>query len=83
MPQQGTSTGYHNIFFCEETRKILCGYPYYLELCKIPRKSHSGLAKTGLYSAVVLFSNGPNSGILLFVCLNGNMGSYAYIELCS
>ena len=38
----------------------------YLELCRIPRKAHLGLAKAGLNSGGVLFSTGLNSGIVLY-----------------
>ena len=41
--------------------------PFYLELCRITRKTDLGLAKAGLNSDVVLFSSGINSGILLFI----------------
>ena len=62
----------HNIFFVEKSEKILCGYPSYLELCRITKKKKKkkkdlGLTKADFNSGVVLFSSGLNSGILLYV----------------
>ena len=37
-----------------------------MELCRITRKLHLGLAKAGLNSRLVLFSSGLNSGVVLF-----------------
>ena len=69
----------NNTFFCGQIRKILCGYPSYLELFRITIKTHLGQAKAGLNSGVVLFSSGLHGRILLhsppdqglaYVCFN-------------
>ena len=55
VKRRSASDEYPQYIFWGEIRKISCGYPSYLELCRITRKPHLGLAKVGLNSGVVLF----------------------------
>ena len=63
VPCRRASNQYPQRTFYGEIRKYYANTPFYLELCRIRRKMHLGLAKAGLNFGVILLSSGHNSGI--------------------